>query len=299
MRTRREMRLTAQIGEYEMDQVILDLRLDANVLPKQTWERMGRPTLQWYPIQLQIENQQKILPMGRLQGITVDIEGASALENFKVIEIVDDNNPYLTLLGIDWATDMNGVINLKKRKIIFEKNSLGAVVPLDPTKGSHYTEPLIFALECYNVNTEEDDEDLQKVNITETEGYHEVQGPLIEYLNITPLVKTKQVNIGTEAKPKYATLDDFWDDATVDKVVEILHEYQDLFPTNIMDLKGIIEDLGMMRITLKPNVKPVKQRPYHLNPKYKEKVCIELDKMLAVGIIEPVEESNWLSPMVV
>jgi len=49
-----EMRLTAQIGEYEMDQVILDLGSDANVLPKRTWERMGRPALQWSPIQLRI-----------------------------------------------------------------------------------------------------------------------------------------------------------------------------------------------------------------------------------------------------
>jgi len=31
------MRLTALIGEYEMDQVILDLGSDVNVLPKQTW----------------------------------------------------------------------------------------------------------------------------------------------------------------------------------------------------------------------------------------------------------------------
>jgi len=38
----------------------------------------------------------------------------SALADFEVIEIVDDNNPYPALLGIDWATDMNGVINLKK-----------------------------------------------------------------------------------------------------------------------------------------------------------------------------------------
>jgi hypothetical protein len=113
-RTGREMRLTTQIGEYEMDQVILDLGSDANVLPKQTWERMGRPMLQWSLIQLRMVNQQKIIPMGRLQGVTVDIEGASALADFEVIEIVDDNNPYPALLGIDWATDMNGVINLKK-----------------------------------------------------------------------------------------------------------------------------------------------------------------------------------------
>ena len=80
-----------------MDQVIMDLGSDANVLPKHTWEHMGRPTLQWSPIQIQMANQQKILPMGRLQGITVDIEGAIALVDFEVIEIVDENNPYLML----------------------------------------------------------------------------------------------------------------------------------------------------------------------------------------------------------
>lgn len=46
----REMRLTTQIGEYEMDQVILDLGSNANVLSNQMWERMGMPALQWSPV---------------------------------------------------------------------------------------------------------------------------------------------------------------------------------------------------------------------------------------------------------
>ena len=36
-----------------------------------------------------------------------------------------------------------------------------------------------------------------------------------------------------------------------------------------------------------------------MNPRYKEKVRMELDKMLTAGIIEPVEESEWVSLMVV
>lgn len=34
---------------------------------------------------------------------------------------------------------MNGVINLKKHRMIFEKKSLHVVVPLDPAKGARYT----------------------------------------------------------------------------------------------------------------------------------------------------------------
>jgi len=64
-------------------------------------------------------------------------------------------------------------------------------------------------------------------------------------------------------------------------------------------MKGIIQDLGFMKIPLKSNAKPIKQISYRLNPKYKEKVKIELDKMIAARIIELVEESEWVSPMVV
>ena len=64
-------------------------------------------------------------------------------------------------------------------------------------------------------------------------------------------------------------------------------------------MKGILGDIGVIKIPLKADVKLVKQRPYQLNPKYKEKVRMELDKMLATGIIEPVKESEWVSAMVV
>ena len=60
----REMRLHAQIGEYDMTDIILDLGSEVNVLTKQTWEQMGKPTLEWSPIQLRLANQQRIIPLG-------------------------------------------------------------------------------------------------------------------------------------------------------------------------------------------------------------------------------------------
>jgi hypothetical protein len=56
-------------------------------------------------------------------------------------------------------------------------------------------------------------------------------------------------------------------------------------------MKGIKGPMGDMRIHLKPDAKPVKLIPCRLNPKYKDKVKIELNIMLEVGIIEPVKES--------
>jgi hypothetical protein len=73
---------------------------------------------------------------------------------------------------------------------------------------------------------------------------------------------------------------DYWDDATIGKIIELLHEYHDLFPTKFTDMKGIKGPMGEIKIPLKENERPVKQGPYILNPKYKKKFKTELDRML-------------------
>ena len=53
-----------------------------------------------------------------------------------------------------------------------------------------------------------------------------------------------------------------------------------IFSTNFFEMKDILGDLGEMKIPLNPDVKPVKQRPYRLNLRYKENVKVELEWML-------------------
>jgi hypothetical protein len=137
---------------------------------------------------------------------------------------------------------------------------------------------------CYNISVDEDD-DPKNVKITKIEGQRDVEGPGVELTFIGHPIKIKKVNIGTDQALKLANVGDYWDDATIDKIIELLHEYQDLFPTNFTNMKGIKGPMGEMNIPLKPYARPVKQRPYRLNPKYKQKVKIELDRMLEVGII--------------
>jgi hypothetical protein len=161
-----------------------------------------------------------------------------------------------------------------------------------------WTAPFQKLQGCYNINANEDD-DLRKVNITETEGHINVERPGVEIPFIGQPIKINKVNIGTKETPKLANVRDYWDASTIEKITELLHEYKDLFLTKFNDMKGIKGPMGDMRIPLKPDVKLVKQRPYRLNPKYKEKVKIELDRMLEARIIEPVEDSEWIIPMVV
>jgi hypothetical protein len=74
--------------------------------------------------------------------VEVNIEGVKIKDDFEVIDIMDEFDPYPTLLGNDWAFDNNAVLNLKKRHMSFEIDTLCVVTPLDPYEGDRYNEPV-------------------------------------------------------------------------------------------------------------------------------------------------------------
>jgi hypothetical protein len=128
--------LKAQIGEYDIDYVVLDLGSEVNVMMKKTWALMGKPKLIYSPIRLRMANQQVVNPFGRLEHVPMDIDGVRTFTDFEVIEIVDDNCPYPALLGIDWVFDKSTMVDLKKRRMKFERDGLQVISPLDPDEGS-------------------------------------------------------------------------------------------------------------------------------------------------------------------
>jgi hypothetical protein len=127
--------LNAQIGEYDIDYVVLELGSEVNVMMKQTWALMGKPKLIYSPIRLRMANQKAISPFGRPEHVPMDIDRVRTPTNFEVIEIVDDSCPYPSLLGIDWAFNNSTVVDLKKRHMNFERDGLRFISPLDLDEG--------------------------------------------------------------------------------------------------------------------------------------------------------------------
>ena len=96
---------------------------------------MGKLRLDWSPIQLELANQAKVLPIGSLRQVPDDNEGLHTFAYFEVINIVNDMNTYPTLLGIYWAIDNKTIINFKKRILSFEDDEMRVVSPIDPLEG--------------------------------------------------------------------------------------------------------------------------------------------------------------------
>jgi hypothetical protein len=96
-----------------------------------------------------------------------------------------------------------------------------------------------------------------------------VEGPSLDLELFVAPIKVKKVNIGTNDNDKMESIRDYWDEQTVERIIELLRGYNDLFPTTFTEMKGIAGELGEMNIPLKPEARPIRQRPYRLNPVYK------------------------------
>ena len=83
------------------------------------------------------------------------------------------------------------------------------------------------------------------------------------------------------------------------KIFNLLKEYQDVFCRYYKDLKGLVQEMGEMKIELLHEAKPINKRPYKLAHKYNDIVKNQIDNMLKVGIIYPVHQSKRDGPMVV
>ena len=117
-------------------------------------------------------------------------------------------------------------------------------------------------MEFYNITVEPDNDDALEINIPESEGVRTVEGAPITTDQFLKPLKIKKVIIESEENPKFTNIRDYWDEETVGKITNLLHELQDLFPSKFSEMKGIVGDLGKMKIPLRPDAKSVRQQPY-------------------------------------
>ena len=77
---------------------------------------------------------------------------------------------------------------------------------------------------CYNLAGEPDDNHTN-INIPKLEGMQEVKGSGILSEQFLKPLKIKKVNIGSLENPKSTNIGYYWDDETVTKIIESLHDF--------------------------------------------------------------------------
>jgi hypothetical protein len=86
-------------------------------------------------------------------------------------------------------------------------------------------------------------------------------------------------------------------DAQDEELLKVLKEHKEAIGWTIEDIKGISPSLVMHKIHLEENSKPSREPQRRLNLAMQEVVRTEVIKLLDAGIIYPISDSKWVSPI--
>ncbi|GJY75946.1 hypothetical protein Tco_0481062 [Tanacetum coccineum] len=82
-----------------------------------------------------------------------------------------------------------------------------------------------------------------------------------------------------------------------DKLIPVLKKHKQAFAWKTIDIPGICPSFCKHKIQLLDDKKPVAQKQRRLNPNIQEVVKKEIVKLLDTGIIYPIFDSPWVSPI--
>ncbi|KAB2606299.1 S ribonuclease [Pyrus ussuriensis x Pyrus communis] len=82
-----------------------------------------------------------------------------------------------------------------------------------------------------------------------------------------------------------------------DKLIRVLKEHKSAIGWTLADIKGISPTTCMHRILLEEEAKPSREAQRRLNPPMMEVVKKEVIKLLDCGVIYPISDSRWVSPV--
>ena len=82
-----------------------------------------------------------------------------------------------------------------------------------------------------------------------------------------------------------------------EKLLRVLRDHRNALGWSLADLKGICPSMCMHRILLEEGYKPSVEAQRRLNPTMKEVVRKEVLKWLDTGVIYPISDSAWVSPV--
>jgi hypothetical protein len=90
--------IETRIGDFNID-CVLDEETQVNIMIENTWEILGMPTVVPSLGKIGLFKGNMITLCGRVTNIPIIVEGTTTEEEFEVITFVENNAPFVLLLG--------------------------------------------------------------------------------------------------------------------------------------------------------------------------------------------------------
>ncbi|PIN00904.1 DNA-directed DNA polymerase [Handroanthus impetiginosus] len=305
------------IGTHFSGRALCDLGASINLMPYSIYRTLGLGEAKPTSITLQLADRSLTYPKGVIKDILVKVDKFIFPADFVVLDMeVDIEVPII--LGRPFLATGRTLIDVQKAmKFPNESDECFAVSLFDNLGGNESIaeqplDPLERAL--LDLLDEENEKDCEVVKTLDASKYFKSRG--VESLERTAPSKVLKPSIEEpptlELKPLpshlcYAYLGESdtlpviisssLSDLQVEKLLRVLKNHKGTIGWTIADIKGISPSFCMHKILLEDDQKPSIESQRRLNPIMKEVVKKEIIKWLDAGIIYPISDSSWVSPV--
>ncbi|KAK2359233.1 hypothetical protein QL285_084625 [Trifolium repens] len=325
--------LPVTIGNVNVGKALIDLGSSINLIPLSVVERIGGLDITRTRMTLQLADKSITHPSGIAEDVLVKVDKFMFPIDFVVMDIKEDDDVPLILgrgfmktarmmIDIDdgimkvRVQDEEVSFNLweamkhpKEKDSCFKLDATEEAI-LDARKQAHSPSSLEQALTDAFEELDSDKEKEIEECLKELDALEEVS-PL--EANIEELKEESEpVKVKLELKTlpshlKYVFLEEGDSKPVIissslsmteeKSLIQVLKANKEAIGWTLSDLKGISPSYCMHNIMMEDDYKPVAQPQRRLNPIMKEVVRKEVVKLLEAGMIYPISDSAWVSPV--
>ncbi|CAN6557481.1 unnamed protein product [Malus baccata var. baccata] len=291
------------IGNIRFESAMLDLGASINVMPYSIYASMNLGALKNHGVIIQLADRSNAYPKGVLE----DVNHLVFPADFYVLEMDElDHAPSLPiLLGRPFMKTARTKIDVYSGTLSMEFD--GEVGYLEDLNADALEKVITRGIEFKTKGAD------SSVTHGIQESSHAV--PLVRKLLswLLPLIHCLHMMAPTlELKPlpshlKYiflrenetlpAIISSSLTAQEEEKLVRVLKEFKSALGWTLADIKGISPTTCMHHIFLEEGAKPTREAQRRLNPPMMEVVKKEIIKLLDCGVIYPISDSPWVSPI--
>ena len=319
------------IGNVIFERDLYDLGASINLMPLSIFKRLGLGEARPTTVTLQLADKSLKHPRGVIEDVLVKVDKFIFPADFIVLDMEEDKEipiilgrPFLAT-GRAMIDVQRGELKLRVQEhevkfnvfeavrhlaesdtcfmaeiveaIVFSQSDLTdpletSLVQNDPENMSEEAEEYVKWMDSFGPNTRKYFESLGEGVKTPVPSVE--QPPKMEQKPLPSHLKYANLGIASTLP---VIISASLTELEEEKLMRVLRDHKNAFGWSLADLKGIRSSMCMHRILLEDGHKPSVEAQRRLNPTMKEVVRKEVLKWLDTGVIYPISNSAWVSPL--
>jgi hypothetical protein len=327
--------LPCSIGSLSVKNVLADLGESINLMPYSMFQKLGYSGLKHTRMSIQLADRSVKYPLGICENVLVKVGKFKFPVDFVILEMEEDDLVPI-ILGRPFLATARAVIDVHDGKLTLRVGADSLTFDIKDTMNlSLEAADQLFFIGEVNELTDIIDECVDKEveagwlqedptpSIFERESKGEVNSvsfyPRFEKVEPLELCKPENKLKPSIIEPPRLELKELpahleyaflqgedqlpviinatLGDEQKGKLIEVLKKYKEVIAWSVADIKGIDSTFCTHKILMEENYKPSVQPQRRVNPNIKEVVKKEVIKLLDAGLIYPISDSPWVSPV--